>query len=91
MPHFGIDDYTLISWEAGMNKQRYGKAQNYVIRFLEKNGASDISSIENSADVCTPSAARQSVYSLASLGVVRRTNPGAPKGTPAIYELVKSE
>lgn len=67
------------------------KAQRYVIRYLTENGESELQSIMNAADSTTTNGAKLAVYSLADLGIVRRTNPNeAGRGIQAKYELVKN-
>jgi len=66
-----------------------GKAQNYVLRYLEEHGPSTIKDIMAGADICAPNGARSAVYSLADIGKIRRTNPGASIMTSAICDLAE--
>ena len=60
----------------------YSRAEEYVIAYLRKNGPSLLSDIQDRADVCSPGSARNAVYSLASKGVIQRSNTGG-QGAPA--------
>lgn len=85
-------------WEEGrffMNRMEYedqavlGKAQEYVLRYLEEHGPSTVDDIKAGADVCSPNGARSAVYSLAKLERIKRTNPGQSIMTAAIYDLAE--
>lgn len=69
--------------------QIFGKAQNYVLRYLEEHGPSTIQDIKAGADVCAPNGAKSAVYSLKEIGKIKRTNPGASIMTAAIYDLAE--
>lgn len=79
-----------LSFAPGQGKEQrktLSKAQSYVIDYLTEHGPSPLPAIMESADRCTENAARQAVYSLAGMGKVYRTNPGAK---PAIYDFKES-
>ncbi len=85
------ETFKLRPWTM-TNEPHYSKAQAYVLRFLEdKTEPAAIDDIENSADTCSPNAARQAVYSLVSQKKVYRTNPGKAggRGVTALYALKK--
>jgi hypothetical protein len=89
--HWTEDQFYLTYVENLPSGKSYGKAQNYVLRYLTENGPSSLPDIMGAADSCTPKSANLAVYALVELGKVRRKNPGAPIGTPAIYEVVEDE
>jgi hypothetical protein len=68
------------------------ESQEYVLRHLKKYGHCSLPDIEANADTCSANAARLAVYSLASMGKVYRTNPGA-KGMAvrAIYAIQEDQ
>jgi hypothetical protein len=77
--------FKLVPTEATVQAQ-YGKAQQYVIRFLEDNSPATIEEIQNSADVCSPGSARLAVYALVGAGKIYRTNKGG-QGSKAEYAI----
>ncbi len=84
--HFGEGEFYLSASEPSERSKPVGKAQEYVMRYLAERGASSMEDIEANADTCSSNAARQAVYSLASLGKVKRVNTGK-RGTSAIYDV----
>jgi hypothetical protein len=87
-----VDDQFYLTYaENQAGKQSYGRAQNYVLRYLAENSATPLQAIMAGADSCTAEGAKRAVYSLVDLGKVRRTNKDAPLGNEAIYELVPEE
>ena len=75
-----------LSYAPGQGKEQrktLSKSQEYVIRHLTEHGASPLPAIMASADVCSENSAKFAVYSLVSMGKVRRTK----SGKPAIYQL----
>lgn len=67
------------------------KSQEFVTRYLGEHGASPLPVITAAADTCSPGTARNAIYSLASLGIVKRTNPEAHGNEAAIYELANRD
>lgn len=66
----------------------FTKAENYVLRFLEDNGASAKSAIKAGADICSERAAESAIYSLTSKRKIYRTNPNERgQGVEAVYAL----
>ncbi len=65
------------SWSAG---------EEYVLRYLSENGASEVKTIMDNADTCAPATARKSVYSLAKLKEIVRIDSGG-SGDSATYDL----
>jgi hypothetical protein len=67
------------------------KGERYVLRYLREQGPATIKAIREHADSCSPTTARQAVYSLADQGLVARTDACGP-GEQATYALtVKAE
>lgn len=84
------DTFTLRPWSE-VKTEHLSKSQDYVMRFLgDCTTPATIEDIENSADSCSPSAARQALYNLVSRKKVIRTNPGknGGAGNKALYALV---
>jgi hypothetical protein len=79
------DSFTLRSCEK-QQKQIYSKSDRYVLNFLSENSTATMEQIKDSADLCTPNAARQAVFRLVEMGRVYRTNPGG-QGVAATYAL----
>lgn len=71
-------------------KITYSKAQSYVMRFLGEHASASIAEIMSNADTCSGEGARQAVYSLASMKLVKRIDGGG-QGHPAIYALSQPE
>jgi hypothetical protein len=82
------DTFDMIRIEPDEDRPSLGKAERYVLRFLEEHGDSDVSSIEAAPDSCTPRAARNAVYSLADKGLIKRID-GGRQGTKAMYDLTE--
>lgn len=80
--------FTLRKLEA-TNEQHFNNSQTFVMNYLRDNGAQTLSDIMNSADMCSPAAAKLAVYSLVKLNEVYRTNPGA-QGSEAKYAIKTS-
>lgn len=87
--HWDQDLFYMTKAEIPAKTEVLGKAQTYVMRYLEEHGASTVTAIMNSADTCTAASAKAAVYSLTSMGKLRRTNPGVPDRIPAVYEIVE--
>jgi hypothetical protein len=87
---FDVDRFDLMTAEPVKAVRKLSKSQDYVIRFLTAHGDSGIASIMEHADTCTPNGARQAVYSLTSLQLVRRVDSGGP-GAKAVYGLIHGE
>jgi len=80
--HFETDKFTMGSTQ----QIKFGIAQEYVIRFIGKNGNSAMSDIKANAVGCQPDAARVAITGLVKLGFLMRTNPGGP-GAEGFYDL----
>jgi hypothetical protein len=82
--------FTLRSMEMADEEPVYGKADEFVLRFLKgKGSAAALSEIEGSADTCSSNAARLAVYRLAKSGTIYRSNPNIKgRGIEAKYDLV---
>lgn len=80
--------FYLSRMEQQKRKKSFSKSQKYVLRYLKEKGDSELQAIMESADSCTPGAAKMAVYSLVDLMMVRRTNPGE-RGAAAMYDLVE--
>lgn len=87
------DDQFYLSPADEVEKEKpMNKSQKYVIRYLNKHGASPLPDMMGAADSCSPNSARQAVYSLVELGEVYRTNPNEKgRGAVAVYDLAKDE
>lgn len=85
------DQFYLESAQELPKVKPLSKSQKYVLDYLAKNGESELPAIMSAADVCSSMTARDAVYDLAGMGKIYRTNPGAPKNSPAVYSLVKAE
>lgn len=81
--------FYLTSAEPQSKTPIYGKAQNYVLRYLTEHGPSTVQDIMSSADTCAPNGARAAVYSLVTTGKLKRTNPNASLMSAAIYDLAE--
>jgi predicted transcriptional regulator len=88
--HWEDGGFWLTETEPTERERPMSKSQRYVLRFLQENGPSDMNSIRENADICSPNAARQAVYSLADMGLVTRINEGG-RGHPAKYSLVSKQ
>lgn len=64
----------------------FNKGQKYVLRYLLENGASPMNDITGNADSCSERTAKNSVYSLADMGFLTRTDGGG-QGVKAAYDL----
>lgn len=80
------DSFKLAAAPKIVTQPHYSRAEEYVIDYLTKNGPSLLSDITSHADVCSPRSSQNAIYSLASKGVIRRSNTGG-QGTSAAYEL----
>jgi hypothetical protein len=83
-------------WLSGVDAQKaspapLSKSQEFVIRYLTEHGASPLPVIIAGADTCSSGTARNAIYSLAGLGIVKRTNPEAHGNEAAIYELTNRD
>jgi hypothetical protein len=86
--HWGPGQFYLTGVDAQKSSPApLSKSQEFVIRYLTEHGASPLPAITGAADTCSSGTARNAIYSLASLGIVKRTNPEATKNEVAIYEL----
>ena len=81
------DQFSLSYSETQEKPKTLSNAQEFVIRYLTENGPSEINSIVGAADVCTPIAARNSIYTLVNLKKIYRTNPSETDKVRAIYDL----
>jgi RecA-family ATPase len=86
------DQFYLLETDTRMEEKQLNRSQKYVVRYLEKNGASSMPDIMGAADQCSSNAARQAVYALVEMGKVYRTNPeDKGRGAVAYYDLTKKE
>src|SRR5512147_1479087 len=83
---FNLSPAALAPASERAPKASFNKAEAYVISYLQQHGNSSIEDIKDHADACTPQAARRSVYSLASRGLLERVDQGR-KGASAVYGL----
>ena len=67
-----------------------GKGEEFVLRFLSKNGASEIKTIMGGADSCSGKTAEAAVYSLVKREKIYRTNPSDNLKIQAIYDLISN-
>lgn len=65
-----------------------GKGEEFVLRYLKENGATEKETIIGSADTCSASSAETAIYKLAKAGKVYRTNPTGNLKIKAIFDLV---
>jgi hypothetical protein len=69
------------------------KSKVFVLQFLRDHGASSLDDICNAADVCSPAAAKQAVYSLTAgdKPYTKRTDSGGAggRGQKAFYDLTE--
>lgn len=86
--HFGEGEFFLSASTPGEHPRVFSKSQQYVIRYLTGHGDSLLTDIVSKADSCSPSAARQAVYSLVGMGIARRTDSGG-SGQKATYGLTQ--
>jgi len=63
-------------------------SENFVIEFIKQHGATDIETLEENADICSPKAARAAAYRLAKEKTIQRVNEGG-KGIKAKYDLTE--
>jgi hypothetical protein len=84
--HFGDGEFYLTPSMPSEPVKHLSKSQDYVIRYLTEHDDSPINDIESHADSCSSNAARQAVYALAKMGLVRRVDDGG-KGQVATYGL----
>ena len=64
------------------------RSQLYVLDYVKAHADCDMESITGHADSCSENAARQAVYTLAKLKLIRRTDGGG-NGVKATYDLSK--
>ena len=83
--NFDPGKFWLDARETQTSGLKLGKAQRYVLRYLNTHGASTVEDIMAGADTCAPNGARQAVYALADMSLVQRTNAGDK--VDAVYEL----
>jgi hypothetical protein len=81
------DQFSLGHSEMQEKPKTLSKSQEFVIRYLTEKGPSEINSIMGAADVCTPGAARNSVYELVKLEKIYRTNPSDSDKIHAIFDI----
>lgn len=62
------------------------RSHAFVLRYLEEHSRATVKGIEEAADVCSSRTARNAVYTLATMGKIRRVNSGG-RGAEALYEL----
>jgi hypothetical protein len=78
------DVYRIVS-SSGAGAKPLPKAQQFVINWITKHGATSIPDLEDNADICTSNEARKAVPILAEKDLIYRTNVGKP----AIYDLIE--
>jgi hypothetical protein len=83
------DRFYLSAADVQEKIKTFSKSQEYVIRYLTEHGASPLNEIEGAPDMCSSEAARKAVYSLRSLGMIRRTNPSNSGRIMSIWDLEK--
>jgi len=85
--NFGDDSFWLSAVED--EKPLLGRAQTYVMSYLEEHGASTRKAILSKAtDVCSEKSASNAIFQLSNLGRIFRTNPhDTGRGAEAIYDL----
>ncbi len=91
IPTWIEDKFFLSPADNTADEPSYGKAQSYVLRYLKEHGTASINEIMGSADTCTPASAKKATYSLASTGLVYRTNPSSNPQVAAIYALAENK
>ena len=64
-------------------------SESFVLSFLKARTSATVKEITDSADTCSPEAARGAIYSLARKGILSRVNVGG-QGKEAAYEVVKN-
>lgn len=84
--HFGDGELYLTPSSPMERPKVFSKSQQYVIRYLTQQGDSLLADIMVNADSCTSNGARQAVYTLAGMGLVKRTDSGG-SGQKARYGL----
>jgi RecA-family ATPase len=82
---FWEDDLFKIQSTSPIKKS--SNREEYVLNFLKENGESTIAEIMKNPIGCTPLGARKTVFDLAKIGEVIRTNPN-DKTKTAIYKIV---
>ena len=85
--HFEGEQFWLTSSEYAP-KQKFNKAQNYVLKHLLNNGKSLVTDIQANADTCSVNSARKALYELVNSGLVRRVD-GGKNGEKATYDLTE--
>lgn len=78
--------FWLIPAATPKKNKTYPVGQEYVLKYLLKNGRSKIDDILGNADVCSPETARKAVYALAKIPLIERVDGGG-RGVTAEYEL----
>ncbi|MCX6057761.1 MAG: AAA family ATPase [Chloroflexi bacterium] len=81
-----------VSGSKAGKKIHLTKADEYVLRYLNVNGASEKADIIDNADTCSPTQAQRAIYRIADprLGLIERTNSSGSaggRGKMAIYDL----
>jgi hypothetical protein len=85
------DQFYLTSADYSLTKKRPA-SDMYVLEFLRRHGESSIDDICESADVCSPGAAKQAIYRLARENLIHRINvSGTGRGHAAEYDLTNKE
>ena len=86
--NFESDRFWMSQSNVDASEQiRLSRSQQYVIDYLGKHSDALMADIMNRADSCSENAARQAVYTLVTLKLVRRTDGGG-NGVAATYGLV---
>lgn len=67
-------------------KIHLNKGQRYVLRYLLEHGNSELTTVTNSADICSPTTAKGAYYNLVELKWVKRTDEGG-QGVKAEIDL----
>jgi hypothetical protein len=86
LANFTPEAFNLSPTETMADTPHYSKAQAFVLRYLDAHGSTEITEMCSHADTCSASQARNAVYSLAAMNLVRRVDGGG-QGVKAVYAL----
>ncbi len=90
--HWTEDQFYLELAEKKAKEKQPNRSQAYVLKYLQRHGASKLSAIMGAADVCSPNGARQAIYGLVDSGKIYRINPEEQgRGAEAVYDTTKTE
>jgi len=78
--------WLTASAHAPKSKRSFNKGQEYVLRYILKNGESKIDDITGNADICSAATARNAIYALANSSLIERSDQGG-RGSSAEYRL----